>query len=72
MPIPQRSRLSVSYSYQWLADDTEIDGVTGSTYTLQSSDNGKVIQVQVTFTDDVGYSESLTSEATAAVVLGGS
>ena len=63
---------NVAYSYQWLADDTEIDGATSSTYTLQSSDNGKVIKVQVTFTDDDGGDESLTSEGTAAVVMGGS
>ena len=62
----------MAYSYQWLADDTEIDGATSSTYTLQSSDNGKVIKVQVTFTDDDGGDESLTSEGTAAVVMGGS
>ena len=62
---------NVSYSYQWLADDTEIDGATSSTYTVQSSDNGKVIKVQVTFTDDGGSDESLTSAGTSAVVLGG-
>ena len=61
----------VAYRYQWLADDTEIDGATGSTYTLQASDNGKVIKVRVTFTDDAGNEESLTSAATAAVVMGG-
>ncbi len=62
---------NVSYSYQWLADDTEIDGATSSTYTVQASDNGKVIKVQVTFTDDAGNDESLTSAGTSAVVLGG-
>ena len=62
---------NVSYSYQWLADDTEIDGATSSTYTVQASDNGKVIKVRVTFTDDAGNAESLTSEATSAVVMGG-
>ena len=62
---------NVSYSYQWLADDTEIDGATSSTYTLQSSDNGKTIKVRVTLTDDAGNDASLTSEATAAVVMGG-
>ena len=62
---------SVSYSYQWLSDDTEIDEATSSTYALQSSDNGKVIKVRVTFTDDAGNEESLTSEGTEAVVLGG-
>ncbi|MCY4583527.1 MAG: cadherin-like beta sandwich domain-containing protein [Chloroflexi bacterium] len=62
---------NVSYSYQWLADDTEIDGATSSTYTVQSSDNGKVIKVLVTFTDDEGADESLTSAGTATVVTGG-
>ena len=58
----------VSYSYQWLADDTEIASATSSTYTLQASDNGKVIKVQVTFTDDAGNDEALTSVGTSAVV----
>ncbi len=62
---------NVSYSYQWLADDTEIDGATSSTYTVQASDNGKVIKVRVTFTDDANNEESLTSAGTSAVVLGG-
>ena len=62
---------NVSYSYQWLSDDTEIDGATSSTYTVQSSDDGKVITVRVTFTDDAGHEETLTSAATAAVVMGG-
>ena len=58
---------NVSYSYQWLADDTETAGATSSTYTLQASDNGKAIKVRVTFTDDEGNGESLTSEVTATV-----
>ena len=59
---------NVTYSYQWLSSrDTEIDGATSSTYTFQSSDNSKLIKVRVTFTDDAGYDESLTSEATVAV-----
>ena len=62
---------NVTYGYQWLADDTEVDGATSSTYTLQPSDNGKTIKVRVTFTDDLGNEESLTSAGTAAVVMGG-
>ncbi len=62
---------NVSYSYQWTADRTEIDGATSSTYTIQSSDNGKVIRVRVDFQDDAGHDESLTSPGTAEVVLGG-
>ncbi len=58
---------NVSYSYQWLAEDADIAGETASTYTLSDDDVGKVIKVKVTFTDDAGNEESLTSEATAEV-----
>ena len=62
----------MAYSYQWLSSrESEIDGATSSTYTVQASDNGKTIKVRVTFTDDAGNEESLTSAATEAVVMGG-
>ena len=60
-----------TFSYQWVANDgntdTEIAGATDSTYTLAASDEGKTIKVRVTFTDDAGYGETLSSAATAAV-----
>ena len=59
---------SAEFAYQWLADDAEISGATGSTYQLTESDEGKVITLGVSFSDDGGHAESLTSEATAAVV----
>ena len=58
---------NVVYSYQWLADDAEITGASASTYTLTDSDEGKTIKVQVSFTDDAGNEETLTSTATATV-----
>ena len=58
---------NVAYSYQWIADGTDIDGATGSSYELTSSEQGKTIQVRVTFTDDAENEETLTSEATEAV-----
>ena len=58
---------SVSYRYQWITGGTDIDGATGSSHTLTASEQGQTIQVRVTFTDDRGNSESLTSEATGAV-----
>ena len=57
----------VSYSYQWLAGGSDIQGATGSGHTLTSSEQGKTVQVRVSFTDDAGNAESLTSAATAAV-----
>ena len=59
---------NATFSYQWLSSrDTAISGATGSTYTLVSTDLGKIIKVKVTFTDDEGNEESLTSAATASV-----
>ena len=58
---------NVSYSYQWVADDTNIDGATNSAYTLTDADEGKTIKVKVSFTDDANNLETLTSAATAAV-----
>ena len=55
------------YSYQWLADGSEIAGATGGSYTLVDADQDKTIKVRVTFTDDRNHQESLTSAATAAV-----
>ena len=58
---------NVQYEYQWFADDIEIAGATGSTYTLADTDEGKAIEVEVTFTDNAGNEETLTSAATEAV-----
>ena len=58
---------NATYSFQWLADDAEIAGATGSTYTLADTDEGKAIKVRVSFADDAGNEETLTSEATDAV-----
>ena len=58
---------SATFTYGWLADDVEIAGATGSTYTLAADDEGKALKVRVTFTDDAGNEESLTGAATAAV-----
>ena len=56
-----------TFAYQWLADDIAISGATGSTYTLASDHEGKTIKVRVSFTDDAGNEETLTSVATGEV-----
>ena len=58
---------NVRYEYQWLADGTAISGATASAYTPVEADEGQAVKVQVTFTDDAGNGETLTSAATAAV-----
>ena len=59
---------NATFSYQWLRTDTEISGATGSTYVLTNADSGHTIKVSVSFTDDDGYSETLTGASTATVV----
>ena len=63
---------NVSYSYQWVTNDgtsdSDIADATASSYTLVAADAGKAIKVKVTFTDDNGNDESLTSTATTAVI----
>ncbi len=60
-----------TFAYQWIRVDgtseTDIRNATGNGYTLQSADVGKTIKVRVDFTDDAGYEESLTSNATDTV-----
>ena len=58
---------NATYTYQWLADDAAISGAASSTYTLTTAEQGKAIKVRVTFTDDAGNEETLTSAATGAV-----
>ena len=58
---------NATFTYQWLADDTDITDATGSTYTLAAADEEKTVKVRLSFTDDRGHQETLTSTATAAV-----
>ena len=62
---------NVTFSYQWIPDDGSFDADNqdppGSSYTLFEADEGKTIKLEVSFTDDAGNGESLTSAATAAV-----
>ena len=55
------------FSYQWQADGADISSATGSSYTLVDSDEGKAVSVTVSFTDEAGNDETLTSAATTAM-----
>ena len=62
---------NAAFTYQWLAndgtDDTGIEGATGTTHEVGATEAGKTLKVRVTFTDDGGGQETLTSAATATV-----
>ena len=63
---------NVSYDYQWIRNDgtsdADILSATGPGYTLAGADLGMTIRVRVSFPDDAGNGEELTSAATAPVV----
>ena len=65
---------NVSYSYQWvrvdadgLSNAVDITDATDATYTLVYADLGKTLKVRVSFDDDAGNTETLTSAATVTV-----
>ena len=65
---------NVSYSYQWVRVDADgmsnpadITDATDATYTPVDADLGKTLKVRVTFDDDAGNTETLTSAATVTV-----
>ena len=55
------------FAYQWVRSGADIERAASSTYTMTGEDEGKAIQVRVTFTDDAGNAESLTSYAVLSV-----
>ena len=63
---------SAEFSHQWLrrdgGNDSNIAGATRSTYRLVAADEGKQIKVRVTYTDDGGNTETLTSDASGTVL----
>ncbi len=60
-----------SFRYQWLRvggnGESEIEGATDDNYTVSLDDEHHAIRVRVSFSDDRGYRESLTSDPTAHV-----
>ena len=62
---------SATYGFQWFQVDggsaTAIDPETNSRYKVRLADIGKTLKVRVSFIDDGGASESVTSAETAVV-----
>jgi len=58
---------NAAFAYQWLSGDADISGATDTSYTLADPDEGLAIRVRVTFTDDAGNEETLTSAGTEVV-----
>ena len=61
-----------AFRFQWVrsrfgSNSSDIDGATASTYALVMADLGKTISVRVSFHDDRGSLEALTSQRTVKV-----
>ena len=60
-----------TFTYQWLSNDGDTDtGITGATnlsYVIGAAVEDKTLKVRVSFTDDAGHGESLTSVPTDTV-----
>ena len=61
-----------AYTFKWSTSDdgatyTDVEGATGATYTLASSDEGRTIKVEVGFTDSVGFEETVASAASGQI-----
>jgi hypothetical protein len=54
-------------SYQWLRDGADISDATSASYTLAQADVGAAISARVSYTDDGGTAESVSSAATQAI-----
>ena len=58
---------NAAFTYRWMADGTDIEDADGETYTPAEDEEGLAVRVSVSFTDDAGYLEELTSPATDPV-----
>ena len=56
------------FSYQWMRDGTTISGANSSTYVVSADDGDSVLSVQISYTDQLGTLESLTSDNTSSIV----
>jgi hypothetical protein len=58
---------SGNFSYQWFRGDSLIDNVSTATYRLNQADVGLAISVTVSYLDQQGKGQFLTSDASVAV-----
>lgn len=65
--VADQDGASGEISYQWYADGEPVAGANGSNYVVEASLVGTVITVQVTYEDDFGFAEDITSQPTIEV-----
>lgn len=58
---------TITYAYQWFAGGVAISGATANTYDLTVAEQGKVISVRVTATNDSGSAAGFSDVTTAVI-----
>ena len=58
---------NATFVYQWAADSVDITGATSATFEITEDELGAALTITVTYTDDDGFDESITSDPTDAV-----
>ncbi len=61
--------VSGAITYQWAAGGADLAGATSSTYVVTAAEVGLTITVTANYTDDAGFSETVTSAPTVAVTV---
>ena len=56
-----------TFNYQWQRDDANILSATNASYTIQAIDIGATITLTISFTDNDGFSESITSNTLSII-----
>lgn len=56
-------------SYQWFKGGEAINGATSDSYKTNKKDKGETFSVEVTYTDDIGYTETVSADI--ALTAGG-
>jgi len=56
-----------AFSYQWKRDGINIVGANSSSYLLANADTNTSLTLDVTYTDDAGYNELLTSNTISSI-----
>lgn len=54
-------------TYQWMVDGVVSNAATGDSFNVTSAELGSTLSVRAIYTDNAGFSEDVTSAATAAV-----
>jgi hypothetical protein len=65
---PTLSNAGNTLQFKWKADDSAISGAISDSYNLTQADVGKAISVEVAYTDNGGFRNTISSSPTAKIV----